>query len=192
MMSAPAPDVAALYKNRPVYLWIEDELTRAYLDAAWGPQGTIGLLIAGNSENVRTVVANARKEGHSQVFGLRDRDFGSGGFAKWTTNAAVLTLDSHEIENFLLDPVALEANILNTSKRSADEIARRLMTEAQAMTWGMALGATMEWLRTQLFQDFPPSGSLVSVTTESEEPSYLYKCIIIGLSIGSWSAGLHG
>lgn len=32
----------------------------------------------------------------------------------------------------------------------------------------MALGATMEWLRTQLFHEFPKSGSLVSVASEGE------------------------
>lgn len=133
-MATPAPDIAALYKNRPVYLWVEDELTRTYLDAAWAPQGTIGFLIAGNSENVRTVVANARKEGLTNVFGLQDRDFGEGGSARWTPGVEVLRLDSHEVENFLLDPTALAANILNSSKRSAEEIAKRLREEAGRMT----------------------------------------------------------
>lgn len=167
-MTSPAPDIAALYKNRPVYLWVEDELTRTYLDAAWGPQGDIGLLIARNSENVRTIVTNARKEGLTNVFGLQDRDFGAGGFGDWDRKRPVLRLDSHEVENFLLDPAALATNVLNRSKRSVAEIEQRLFEAAQGMTWGMALGATMQWLRTKLFDQFPASGSLVTVASERD------------------------
>lgn len=55
--------ISSLYKNALVYLWVEDEETRAYLEEAWDHDDTIGLLVAGGCENIAAVVSpNANRK----------------------------------------------------------------------------------------------------------------------------------
>ena len=157
-------DLDPLYKDRPIALWVEDGLTRDYLTAAWDDPKQIRLLIAGDSTAVGALVKSARRMGYGAVFGLCDRDFGPTNCSSWSTSTEVFRLQMHEIENALLAPRSLQAALARLGRaRSEHDLRTRIRDEATKAVWGMALGRTLSWIRTELHQDFPPSTSLVEV-----------------------------
>ena len=158
-------DLDPLYKNRPVTLWVEDALTRDYLTAAWDVPSKIQLLVAGSSSGVSTLANSARKSGYKSVYGLCDRDFGATNYSTWSKGTPVFRLQMHEIENALLDPSALHSALVVLGRqRSEADIRKRLIQEASAACWGMALGSTFAWMRRTLCRDFPESPDLMNVS----------------------------
>jgi hypothetical protein len=98
-------ELSSLYKNRPITLWVEDGLTRAWLRGLWD-DADIGLLVAGGNDAVAGAVRDARGAGHGNVFGVRDRDFLATNRAAWldpTKQPTVFVTEAHELENHLLD-----------------------------------------------------------------------------------------
>lgn len=162
-------DLDPLYKDRPVTLWVEDPLTRDYLKEAWADPMQLRLLVAGNKEAVRSLVASARQSGYSAVFGLCDRDFGRTNHGSWSaTTTEVFRLSMHEIENALLDATALSAALAAFGKNlGVSAIDGKLRQEASAIAWGMALGSTLSWLRETLTADFPASDALVTIVDQA-------------------------
>jgi hypothetical protein len=103
-----ASHLAAIY-TAPLVLWVEDPLTRDYLDAIW-TDPDIRFLIAGGNESIPTVVEGARSDGHAHVFGFIDRDFRTSNRARWANPASRVSVfipEAHEVENYLLDVDAL-------------------------------------------------------------------------------------
>ncbi len=100
-------DLGALYAGREVHLWVEDALTRDYLQALWDDSRV--RLWVGAGGGLREVVEAARAElPQLRIFWLTDGD--------WTPSPLPLALAQaqrsyklprHEIENYLLDPEAL-------------------------------------------------------------------------------------
>ena len=157
-----------LYKDLKTALWVEDQLTRDYLTAVGDGNPAIRLLIAGSSAHVDALVASARKEKFPFVFGLSDRDFGATNYGKWSASTQVFRLQMHEIENALLDPAAISSAMAGLGKHlDAAAVRKKLEAEAKTFTWGMALGATMAWVRTSIDQDFPSSSGLVNVADQA-------------------------
>ena len=68
-------DVArdALYSGQ-VNLWVEDALTRAYLDGLWN-DSAVKFLIGGGRDGVGAILKDAEDTGYTNVFGVIDRDF---------------------------------------------------------------------------------------------------------------------
>lgn len=64
---------ASLYSGL-INLWVEDELTHAYLSAVWNSPD-VKLLVGGGNEGVRAIVKDAEESGFKNVFALIDRDF---------------------------------------------------------------------------------------------------------------------
>lgn len=161
-------DLDPLYKDRPVTLWVEDPLTRDYLKEGWDDPQQVRLLVAGNNQAVHSLVGSARREGYTAVFGLCDRDFGATNHGSWSTTTSVFRLRMHEIENAILHPDSLSAALqeLGTSVHHST-IEGRLLQEANSFVWGMALGATLRWLRDTLQEDFPHSNGLVGVGNQT-------------------------
>jgi hypothetical protein len=122
-------DMVGLYSGHAIKLWVEDMMTRAYLQDCWNdPQ--IGFLIAGSNEGVVSVVNHAREDGITHVFGLIDRDFGISNRNRWhaADGPCVFRPDVHEIENELLAPTHLAGCDLNNQARSAPDVTARLQT----------------------------------------------------------------
>lgn len=147
-------DLDGLYKNRKLVLWVEDELSAAYLAAAWD-EPRIGFLVAGSGSGIAALVESARRAGLRGVHGLRDRDFGTTNYP-WKPGEPSLRLAMHEIENALLDPVGL-AQCAELVQRSEGDIRVKLGREAQGMLWGTALAATLHELNERSQSGYPGS-----------------------------------
>ncbi|MHB8417083.1 MAG: hypothetical protein ACYDCL_03340 [Myxococcales bacterium] len=155
-------DLGALYKNKPLILWVEDELTKLYLDALW-QDPDVGFLIAGGWENIRAVVHGSRREAR-HVFGLRDRDFSDTNRSSWANEGVVvLVSESFEIENFLLDETALAGCALNTAGLDATTLLREMEQAAARLPWWMAARSTINWLRDTVLGDFVPHPAWTAV-----------------------------
>lgn len=167
-MSIIPGHISSLYKNYPVFLWVEDEETRAYLDAAWNHDNTIGFLIAGGSENIAAVVHAAHKDGLTHVFGLRDRDFGDTNRLRWNEpGQTIFTLDSFELENLLLDASAMHACDLNTTTKSARDFDHEMKAIAGKLDWWMACRRTIVSFRNSIGTDFIEHPTRSSVLTQA-------------------------
>lgn len=131
-------DLPTLYKTKKVYLWVEDEETRTYLTEVW-QDPEIGLLVAGGHTNLQAVVASSRQEGFAHVFGFCDRDLGQSNRARWNEKTTVvMKSEALELENLLLDSVAMAACDVNTSGKSAAQIEVDLVGLATELPWWMS------------------------------------------------------
>jgi len=152
-------ELESLYKNKPIILWVEDQLTRAWLHHLW-QDADIGLLVAGGNDAVFGAVKDAREANHTNVFGFRDRDFIASNQAHWLTpskNPTVFVPEAHEVENLLLDfngLAALNANY-NPHPRTAEQIYVRAHQHATSGLWWMAVRATISDVRMEVTGDFP-------------------------------------
>lgn len=161
-----ASDLAALYKNSPRVLWVEDEETKAYLSIVWEAK-RFSYLIAGGVANVRAVVEDAKKEKHRHVFGIVDRDFGSTNRDKWQTpgdDLRIYKLESHELENLLLNEQAIEASEENDCSRTAQQITQRLQSLANNMVWWMATRHLITHINRSAMDGFPQHPRITDVT----------------------------
>jgi len=162
-------ELSSLYKNKPVVLWVEDTLTRAWLGALW-QDADIGLLVAGSNNAVFAAVRDARAHGHGNVFGFRDRDFKGSNQANWLNlakNPTVFIPDAFEAENYLLDFAGLAALGLshNPQQRTAGDLQARAHARAAESLWWMAAKATVADAQEAIVGDFPPPPSLTNPPT---------------------------
>lgn len=149
----------SFYKNKPIILWVEDQLTRTWLHHLW-QDADIGLLVAGGNDAVFGAVKDAREAGRTNVFGFRDRDFIASNQPHWLVQAKsppVFVPDAHEVENLLLDFDGLAA--LNTNynphARSAADLQARAHQRATQGLWWMAARATIADVRMAVTKEFP-------------------------------------
>jgi hypothetical protein len=120
---------ASLYRA-PINLWVEDELTRAYLDAVWNSPG-VAFLIGGGNEGVQAIVNDAEKAGYPNVFAVIDRDFRDADKSTWMDPSKTFrrfVLPVHEIENYLLHARALAASRFNNLGKTEVEIESMMTT----------------------------------------------------------------
>ena len=99
---------ASLYRGA-INLWVEDELTRAYLAEVWNDP-SIAYFIGGGHDGVNAIVHDAEKDGCRNVFAVIDRDNRPSNHKDWLTSGKTFrtfVLPVHEIENYLLDSAAL-------------------------------------------------------------------------------------
>jgi len=98
-----ATHLSTALASRKVVLWVEDTLTREYLLRLWQPEDiNFNILVGGGNNIIKAVVHDLRLEGHDNVFGLSDRDFGKDNKASWNNinlPIEVFRLPALEIEN---------------------------------------------------------------------------------------------
>ncbi|MGP0063676.1 MAG: hypothetical protein ACLQGP_08785 [Isosphaeraceae bacterium] len=146
---------ASLYRA-PINLWVEDQLTRAYLDAVWNSPD-VGFLIGGGNEGVLGIVNDAEKAGYPNVFAVIDRDFRQSNRSSWMDPAKTsrrFILSVHEIENHLLDPTALAACRFNNRGKTAAEIETMMTTAAGRLGWWAACRDVVAELRKRFREGF--------------------------------------
>jgi hypothetical protein len=186
-------ELESLYKNRPVLLWVEDTLTRAWLRQLW-QDADIGVLVAGGNDAVFAAVKDAREGGHANVFGVRDRDFTSPNQAHWLDRAKTPTVfvpEAHEVENLLLDfdgLAALDANH-NPRRRTAEDLAQRAHQRASEGLWWMAARATIAEVRMGVTADFPSHPKLGSPPLTSRDDAQ--RALEARLLGSAWGAGVR-
>ena len=172
-MSEPT-HLAALYNAAEIILWVEDLVTSAYLSAIWQHDRRFKLYIGGGHENLVAVVEDAQRSGRRGVFSVRDRDFGPTNRPRWGSPDVVnFSLETFEVECFLLDPEALAACTVNTSGRTAAEFRGRLALSAQELTWWMACRHVIGELREARQEHFPRHPRRAEVTTQAAAEQFL-------------------
>jgi hypothetical protein len=163
-------DVArdALY-NGQINLWVEDDLTRAYLSALWN-DSAVKFLIGGGHDGVLAILRDASDAGYENVFGVVDRDHGRSNHADWFVPERTFRrfiLPRHEIENYVLDTSALEGCRFNTHRRSVAEIDQFLNDEAARRCWWAACRDVVSLIRNRFFDRFIEHPKTPPVETEA-------------------------
>lgn len=173
-MTTPRTDlIDALYNVAPIILWVEDELTKIYLNEVWNAP-TIGILVGGGHEIISAVVEDAKRRGRDFVFGLRDRDFGPTNRPRWNDpTTKMFTLETFEVECFLLDPQSIAACDLNTSTRADPEIQQKILQIAQDFDWWMACRHVISNLREARQTDFPSHPKPQQINNQQDAQAFL-------------------
>jgi hypothetical protein len=146
---------ASLYRGA-INLWVEDKLTRAYLNALWRSPDVM-FFIGGGNEGVRAIVNDAEKHGLPNVFALTDRDYRPSNKPHWAdTNKTFRTfvMPVHEIENYLLDSQALAGIRLNNIGKGEIEIEEFMKTAAGRLCWWAACRDVVAELRHRFREGF--------------------------------------
>lgn len=148
--------LAALYNAAPIILWVEDVVTSVYLQAVWQHDRRFQLYVGGGHEVLAGIVEDARRSGRSNVYGLRDRDFGPTNRPRWRQpDVTTFALETFEIECFLLDPRALAVCSINTSGHDEPWIREHLAEQTRASLWWMACRKVLAELREARQARFP-------------------------------------
>jgi hypothetical protein len=146
---------AALYRGT-INLWVEDALTREYLSTLWNDPD-VSFLIGGGNDGVRAIIKDAEEAGFPNVFGLTDRDFRPRSKLGWndpTKTFRTFILPVHEIENYLLDPVALSKSLLNNRGLNSAAIQSLLQGAAGRLCWWAACRDVLAELNRRFRADF--------------------------------------
>ncbi len=144
---------ASLYRGK-INLWVEDETTRSYLATLWTDPDLL-FLIGGGNDGVKAIVKDAEQAGFLNVFGVIDRDLRTSnrdGWADTKRNIRTFVLPAHEIENYLLDSLALAACPYNNRRRSPEQIESFLRSHAERLCWWVACCDVVAELK-QRFRD---------------------------------------
>lgn len=146
---------ASLYRGK-INLWVEDEITRAYLAELWDDPDIV-YLVGGGNEGVRAIVHDAEVAGYRNVFAVIDRDFGTSNVAHWLDHrktARTFVLPAHEVENYLLDPEALAACTYNNRNQPREAIDALMLDHATRLCWWAACRAVVAELRRRFRLEF--------------------------------------
>lgn len=169
----------ALLSARPVALWVEDMLTKEYLQRIWQPDDIFfQILVAGTNDSVTAVVRDLQENGYGNVFGLTDRDFHNSNRPKWNNpspNMLIYRPDRLEIENYLLDWPALagcDENISRRNRTQAD-IQQRAEGYAGRMLWWMACRKIISDYHERVVGQFPQHPKLTDISSVSEAENYI-------------------
>ena len=152
-------DVArdALY-NGQINLWVEDDLTRAYLGTLWN-DSAVKFLIGGGRDGVGAILEDAKDAGYTNVFGLTDRDFRPSNLAGWTNPAKTFrtfVLPVHEVENYLLDSSALQASRYQNRGLEVTAIEDRMVSKSNQLCWWAACRDAIAELKRRFREPFLP------------------------------------
>ena len=184
-----------MYRGK-VNLWVEDATTRSYFRECWANDPDIFFLTAGGNEGVHAILKDAQERGYGNVFGFRDRDFGPSNCIDWGNTQKAFRCfvpTVHEVENYLLDEVALAGCVLNTAHRTPAEINRRLEKRAGELVWWMACRTVIAGLRTDFTDDFPEHPKCPAVTDLASASNFITSQVwykdLGGRAAGATAAG---
>jgi hypothetical protein len=168
-------DVArdALYSGQ-INLWVEDSLTRAYLDALWNDP-TVKVLIDRGRDCVGAILKDAQDAGYTNVFGVTDRDFGASNLADWMNPAKTprkFVLPVHEVENYLLDSTALQASRYHNRSLDVVAIEDHMAAKAKQLCWWSACRDVVAELKRRFREAFVTDPSQ-SVTDEATARAHI-------------------
>lgn len=186
-------DLGAWYQRRAIVLWVEDQLTRAYLRALWDDKD-ITYLVAGGNDAVVGTVRDARRDGATNVFGLQDRDFGDSNAGDWGNpkkRPDVLRPTRHEVENFLLRPdilAALPADY-NPQARTRVDLERRAKQHAEESLWWMVFRAVIHDVRREVTTDSFPRHPKWGERSAVTDPSSTVARLATTLRDSEWGRG---
>jgi len=162
---------------RRIVLWVEDWITKEYLDRIWSPDDKFfNILVGGGKETIRGTVHDLREQDNSHVFGLVDKDFGQSNRSHWSNHRSeieVFVPTFFELENYLLSWPALAGCKENRLQRSEADIQRQAESLAQGMTWWMACRRLLSDYRDRLIGDYPTHPKIDNIQNLSEAENYI-------------------
>lgn len=170
-------DISGYFPPGKAHVWVEDELTQQYLAEIWPDTALLFHVSRGNAP-LRALAHDAAVEGLPNVVAIADRDWGRSNFDQWlnpASDARILTLPVYEIENYLLDPVALAGCDLHKvePRRSVQEIEDKLRQAREGQLWAVCgAGVIAKW-RGELFRDFPQYPTIDDAPNEAAAINYL-------------------
>jgi hypothetical protein len=171
----------SLFSLAPIILWVEDAVTRDYLQQAWGNPSEFVFFLAGGKSDVRVIVETARREGVFHVFGIVDRDFGTTNRADWgQPNVQLFRLPRHEMENYLLDVPALTNCGLNNRSRTDAEIQAEMERLAGLQPCWMACRIVLNSLRNAFTDGVPKHPALRSITSLADAEAHIRSTLWFG------------
>ena len=169
----------SLLSVRPVVLWVEDRLTKEYLQRIWQPEDQLfQILIAGSAENVIAVVRDLQEKGYGHVFGFTDRDFRTSNRSQWNSpsqNMLIYRPERFEIENYLLDWEALAGCDENKSRfdRPQIDIEQCATRYAEKMLCWMACRKVLSDFHHRLVDHFPTHPKVTQINSLPDAENYI-------------------
>jgi hypothetical protein len=148
--------------NHQTTIFVEDELTRQYLSELWRFQlSSLHFVTAGSILSVKSL-AKSYKDRELKCWGIVDRDY------RWTAEHIrnnVITLQKHEIENYLLDPESIHHSDFNYNlKLSQDDIADRIKDFVNNSKYWFTCCYILADLDLTLRKGFPPAPKNSEIT----------------------------
>ncbi len=144
----------------PPELWVEDELTRVYLEALWPLVGSpITIKVGGGCNSIKALVQEHRRQGRRNVFGLVDRDFRRPASTSWLTTADhVFVLPRLEMENYLLDWQAMATASSPPRDATYFETRGRAYAQENLLWWMVCRKVLVQYYRlvNERFPGHPP------------------------------------
>jgi len=186
--------IPAFYNGGLVNIWVEDPMTRAYFQAAW-PEEPFHYLVAGGRAGAEAMARQAVADGLPvSVFAIVDRDLGDDNEPKWGDSNwqdVVFRPRVLEVENFLLDEVALEVAPSNAVRMSRAEILAEFQRRADDLKWWMTCKMAIDEINRLRNQGFPSDklarkfGGGVGVQSEDDAVSLLRGCDWVKMTVPS-------
>ena len=182
--------LTALLATRPIVLWVEDALTKAYIERIWQPEDILfNILIGGGVSSIHAVVHDLRADGYEYVFGLTDRDWNDTNVNQWNNpdcSLGVFRPTAFEIENYLLDWNALEGCSVNQKRhqRTRAWITTTAQNHAQRMPCWMACRSVLADYRNRMIHDFPTQPKVPDIQTLAQAETYIQ-------TTNGWHAGIQ-
>jgi hypothetical protein len=164
-------ELYSLYRSK-IVIWVEDELTREYLQMIWQTSG-VKCLIAGGHESIKPVVRDARSHGNHNVFGVVDGDFEQSNLDRWRT-VEVFQLPVNEVENYLLSAPAIAGCKMNTNHRTEQAIDAHMLERARELMWWMVACRTISRLRHFCIDDFVARPAAAAITDRDSVLAHFY------------------
>jgi hypothetical protein len=167
-----------------IILWVEDNLTKAYLNILWKlDKSLFNIRVGGGKDVVRAVVHDLRNQYPKvddkieiPVFGFIDIDFTKTNYDKWQDRDPeffVYIPDTHEIENYLLDWNAIASCNANYKTRSINEIKDHASNYAKDLCWWIACKKVLANYHLRLVDKFPWDPSIPQIKSLSDAKSFI-------------------
>ena len=150
-----------LYTGAKVHVWVEDDVSKSVLELLWN-DARIRLHVAGDARKASLAVDVTSEGAPAVVVAVLDRDFRTPKPDAWSDpGTKLLYLESHEVENLLLDFDALAA----VSNRRREEVERVTREAAEGLLWWAACCASLATLRKGVPHLLPRPPAIGAVTT---------------------------
>lgn len=169
-------ELSTLYRTHLYHCWVEDTLTRHYLNALWSAPDL--KLWVGAGSALRGIVEASRAEiAALRIFWMNDGDWAPSTLNEVRSGAMNYRLCRHEIENYLLDEDAIaSAPRLKMVRRGLDaaQVASALAASAQRLVYVVAASRTLHTLIQKInVASWPTQPTLASCPDEGTASSWL-------------------
>ncbi len=150
--------IPSFYNQTRVNIWVEDPLSADYLTAVW-PNSNFHFIVSGGIAGAKAMAKRASDDHLPiHVFAVVDRDLGTDNEARWADAAwpgVVFRPSVLEVENFLLDEVALAVANGNAAKKNDHEIHQLFTARASYLAWWMTCKRVLAEINSIRNQAFP-------------------------------------